>query len=76
MTNPIPLANPLTCPHCYSIDLYCDHHNERHTFNEFPHSYMGKTYKDVAKQAKKIGWLLHPMFATATCPKCVKDLKN
>jgi hypothetical protein len=57
------------CPAGYSLDLYCDRLNPAHAFFEFPHGLIGETYRDVARQARALGWKLHPD-GFATCPKC------
>lgn len=75
MSKPVLLDDPLISPGCYSMDAYCRYSNERHGFREFPHQFIGRTDADVKRQAKKRGWVFHPD-GTATCPKCVEDLKN
>lgn len=67
------LAIPPGCPGCYTLDLYCDHVNDAHGFEEFPHQFIGETYGACAKQARKRGWILHRNGSTATCPKCSVD---
>lgn len=64
---------PLHYAGCYSLDLYCDHKNEDHSFEEFPHQFTGRTFDDCAKPARKRGWQFH-RDGTATCPKCTKAL--
>lgn len=54
----------------YSLDLYCDHVNDRHGFDEFPHNFTGETFSECAKEARKRGWVFHTSKRTATCPKC------
>lgn len=76
MTKPIPLKDPMTCPACFSMDLYCDHHNEHHVFNEFPHQFESQTLTGAIRKACKEGWAVHWNKRTATCPKCVKELRN
>jgi hypothetical protein len=56
---------------CYTMDLYCDHTNPAHPWDSFPHSFMGETFGECAKQARKRGWVLHKD-RTATCPICNK----
>ncbi len=66
---------PMTCPAGYSMDLYCDHYNPAsgedgvHIYAEFPHQYQGETHGEVARKARRAGWVLHKDF-TATCPRC------
>lgn len=83
---------------CYSMDLYCDsgrHSNyelNMHCLQEGPNfedshgahdEYMGETYTQCAKAAKKIGWYLSRDRTKALCPYCnpkskhyIKNLKG
>ena len=63
------LTKPLHYASGYTLDLYCDHHNDDHGFNAGPTTYFGETFAECAKQARKEGWVLHKD-QTATCPKC------
>lgn len=54
----------------YSLDLYCDKDNVKHSHLEFPHTYVGETFGECAKEARKNGWVIHRKTRTATCPKC------
>jgi len=58
----------------YSLDLYCDHFSgfgdEWHEWAEFPHQYVGETFAECARKARKAGWKFHHKTRTATCPKC------
>lgn len=63
------------CPHGYSMDCYCDHLNPAHKFEEFPHSFIGRSRTEVFKQARKAGWRIHND-NSATCPKCVAALRQ
>lgn len=69
------VADPMICPGSYEMDLYCDHYagcyDEVHGYRPFPHQYHGETRGDVARQARRRGWVLHKD-GTATCPKCSK----
>ncbi len=57
----------------YSLDLYCDAPGN-HDFNDvFPHQYVGETFAECVKQAKKYGWKIHYKTRTATCPKCARN---
>lgn len=62
------------CPGAYSLDLYCDHINPDHSYNEFPHGIVGHNARDCRRQAKAAGWVIHRDM-TATCPKCIARLK-
>lgn len=55
---------------CYSLDLYCDHVNDKHGWDSFPNQYIGETFGKCAKQARKEGWVIHTKTRTATCPMC------
>lgn len=69
------LQHPNGCPGCYTLDLYCDHTNPAHCWDEFPHQFLAETGGNCRKQAKARGWKLH-RDDTATCPKCMKRLKE
>lgn len=73
MSRPVLLADPLTCPGCYSLDLYCRYSFEGHAWDEFPHQFVGETGGQCRKQAKARGWRMH-RDGTATCPKCLRTL--
>lgn len=67
---------PEYCPGCYSLHLYCDHVNPNHRYDEFPWEIDGfETGAQARKYAKSKGWKLH-RDGTATCPKCVRELKK
>lgn len=66
--------DPMTCPGCYSLDLYCCWVNDGHGFQEFPHMFTGPNRRDCEQQARKAGWTLHRETSTATCPKCRRAL--
>ena len=68
-------SDPWIGPGCYSLDLYCDHENPDHGFDAFPHQFIGEMKKDCHKAAKKSGWKIH-QDGTATCPICVKKIKE
>ena len=53
----------------YTLDLYCDHKNKDHEYNEFPHTYYEQLGSLCRKNARRDGWILHKD-GTATCPKC------
>ena len=61
--------NPTEWAGCYSLDLYCDHTNDAHRFDEFPHQFVGAGFGECAGKARDRGWILHRNY-TATCPKC------
>lgn len=54
----------------YALDLYCDHNNSRHGFDEFPHTFTGETFGECVKSARRRGWVIRTATRTATCPKC------
>ena len=70
-------SNALQYASGYSVHLYCDHWcgtvDEWHSWNEFPHQFIGETWGDCAAQARKHGWLIHTKTRTATCPKCTAE---
>jgi hypothetical protein len=68
------LADPNPCPGGYSLDCYCDHDNDEHKFNEFPHNFYGSNERECRRQAKAAGWRFHHG-GTATCPKCMARKK-
>jgi hypothetical protein len=71
-----PLHRPVYYSGCYSLHLYCDHDGvdrtgvNRHGWEEFPHEFNGETFAECARQARKLGWVIHTGERTATCPKC------
>lgn len=67
------VAKPLQYASGYSLDLYCDHDNQRHRFDEFPHQFTGETFKECATTAREKGWVIKTRGRTATCPKCARD---
>lgn len=73
---PYPIGPSDVCQYAsgYTLDLYCDHQNDNHRFNEFPWQYTGETFAECARAAKRNGWKLHHKLRTATCPKCTKAL--
>lgn len=73
---PVKLIDPMPCPGSYTLDLYCDHDNPDHTRCEFPHEIGDAVSESEARRiARSLGWKLH-RDGTATCPKCVRDLKG
>jgi hypothetical protein len=64
------LARPLCFAGGYTLDLYCDHENEAHRWNEFPHQFAGASEAECARRARLCGWVLHDLTRTATCPTC------
>lgn len=71
-----PDASPMQYASGYTLDLYCDHSNERHGFDEFPHQYTGETFGECAKEARRNGWIIRSGARTATCPKCSGKRKD
>ena len=70
------LENPDYCPGVYDLALYCDHENDEHGLDEFPHEIVEfQTRREAYSHARKAGWKLHKD-NTATCPKCVKRIKK
>lgn len=63
------MVYPLPYAGCYDLHLYCDHANDAHDYDEFPHEFTGQTLGVCAKAARSIGWIIHRN-CTATCPKC------
>jgi hypothetical protein len=54
MNTPIKRSEPIQgSVGCYSLDLYCDHANDAHGWEEFPHQYIGKTYGECSKTPEK-----------------------
>lgn len=73
---PKKLKNPEHWPSGYSVHLYCDHENEEHRFQEFPHEITEyETLRASLAAARKSGWKIDLKERTATCPKCVRTLK-
>ena len=66
---PIKMSEPNQYAACYTLDLYCDHYNKAHNFDEFPHQYYLETFGECATEARRDGWMIHRN-RTATCPKC------
>jgi len=60
----------------YTLDLYCDHINPRHPFNAFPHTFVGETFAECARQARAKGWDVHHRDRTATCPICLSESRQ
>lgn len=69
------LLEPNGCPECYELHAYCDHENDEHDFEEFPHIFTGRNQREVKAQARKNGWRFHHN-GTATCPKCMARKKR
>lgn len=69
------LANPNPCPEGYDLHCYCDHENDQHSYDEFPHQYMARNQREAKAMAKKDGWRFHHD-GTATCGKCMKRKKT
>lgn len=79
MTDKLPKAYEKPCQWAagYSLDLYCDHHiPDNYDHNTGMSTYIGSTFADTSRQARKDGWKLHHATFTATCPKCVRLLKG
>lgn len=59
---------------CYTMDLYCDAERSEawnsgpHTYGEFPHQFMGETFVECKREAKKNGWMFKAD-GTHICPK-------
>jgi hypothetical protein len=72
----------------YTLDLYCDlritvediaggfDKNPNHGHREFPHQFVGDTYGECKKQAKKNGWKVGRWGEQDLCPKCAKAKKR
>lgn len=71
----IPAQGENGSPGCYTLDLYCRYEADHHTWQEFPHQYLGETYSQCASQARKRGWTLDKGGQYHTCPKCTKAIK-
>lgn len=69
------LADPTPCPSAYSLDCYCDHENDEHTFGEFPHGFVGQNERECRRDARAAGWRFHTD-GTATCRKCMERKKR
>lgn len=70
------LDHPFYCPSGYTLDLYCKYQNPEHDYNEFPHGIIEyETRAESVKEARRQGWIVH-RDNTATCPKCVRKLKE
>lgn len=54
---------------CYSMELYCDHASSEHHYDEFPHTFTGRTNAECKRKAKRAGWFWHSNGMIA-CPKC------
>lgn len=63
------ISNPNPYAGCYSLELYCDHLNDDHVYNEFPHTYTNEFGSACRSIARSEGWIIHRN-NTATCPKC------
>jgi len=74
LTTPKPLHDPTPLSGCYSLDLYCDHFNPDHVWDEFPHQYTDERGSACRAEARRDGWRIRST-GMATCPKCVKALK-
>ena len=75
MSRPHKLENPEHWPAGYVLHLYCDHENDAHALNEFPHEVTEfETLGASLAAARKSGWKINRKERTATCPKCVRDL--
>ena len=64
------LDDPAQYADGFTLDLYCDHENEKHGWTEFPKQYLGTSFTDCARQAKEDGWIIRRKTRTATCPIC------
>jgi hypothetical protein len=61
----------------YSVDLYCDvrscgKHPSRSWTKTTEASYVGETWSECARQAKRDGWKLRRAPGYAICPGCAK----
>lgn len=55
----------------YTLDLYCDGDNDKHSWNEFPHEYLDSERGSVCRRmAREDGWVIRS--DEAFCPKCKK----
>ena len=66
---------------CYTINLYCDVQcgavNCGHSDIEEPMAeFIGETFAECAREARKAGWQIHRKTRTATCPRCVRLKKR
>jgi hypothetical protein len=75
------LDNPTHYASGYTLDLYCDRSgldavptqdspDGIHKWNEFPHTFLGETFGECAREARRHGWVIHTKTRTATCPTC------
>jgi hypothetical protein len=71
---PTPAPRPLQYASGYSLDLYCDHENNAHPWDSFPHQFTAETFGQCAKMARDRGWVFHYKTRTATCPMCARAL--
>lgn len=74
--SPRPAAEPMCYASSYSMHLYCDHVNDEHPFDSFPHEYSAETFGQCAAMARRRGWVFHYKTRTATCPLCVQALSR
>lgn len=69
------------CPGCYVMHFYCKYENPEHPYqSQNPGHYMEEadqveTRTAAIRQMRKAGWLYH-RDNTATCPRCVKALRE
>lgn len=70
------IKNPITFASGYSLDMYCKFDNDKHSFQEFPHQYLGETFKECADEALREGWKINYKTRLAICPKCAKLCKD
>lgn len=59
----------------YSLDLYCDNFDysgQVHEYGEFPHQYVGRAWGEVARMARRDGWVINNKSGRCICPKCSK----
>lgn len=54
----------------YSLDLYCDNEKYKHPFGYMPHQYVGETYAECVREARRDGWLISNDRQKCLCPKC------
>lgn len=64
-------ARPLQYAGTYLLHLYCDvNDDDRHGGAVYMHEFVGDTFTDCAKQARRVGWKIDRETRTATCPRC------
>lgn len=68
----------------YSMDLYCRHSGPvaentifdaaGHRYDAFPHQFLGETFRECARNARKRGWVFS--LGDVTCPQCSGKSRN